>query len=71
MQVLLCPKSHTALGCFNSIDLAMIKKTETLKKLPRSTHRRVVGAQAVVGSHRASFLVPVTLLNKGKKANML
>lgn len=60
MQVLLSPKSHAALVCFNYIDLAVMFASR-LKQLPKSTHRRVLETQAFKGSHGASFLVPVTL----------
>lgn len=69
MQGLLCPKSHTALVCFNSIDLAMIFFTS---KTTSSEHSQGSGRNpSYPGSHKASFLVPVTLLNEGKNANML
>ena len=61
MQVLLSPKSDTALIYFNSIDSAVMFASPR-KQLPKSTHKRVSETQAVTGSHRASFLVPVTLL---------
>lgn len=70
MPVLLSPKSHAALVCFNYIDLAVMFASP-LKQLLKSTHRRVLETQAITGSHSASFLVPITLLNKGKNVNML
>lgn len=69
MQILLCPKSHTALVSFNSIDLVMICFTS---KTTSSEHSQGHGRNsATLGSHRASFLVPGALLNKGKNTELL